>query len=150
VGIVKSPSKEVPTIPFRCDTGLTPDQYVTPFNSPSYLLIPVVRAHCMLKHFVKTKLGIDSHFIDLAGAYGGQLVFDVAIFAMTLCKALTVPRGSGFGLLAVIMRDGMYDWLVHFYCTVAEELIQVQCTLGKSSMLSSVTNQFSNTSSHSV
>jgi hypothetical protein len=50
-------------------------------------------------------------------------VFDVAIFTMTLYKALTVPRGSGFRLLTVIMRDGMYSWLVHFCCIVAKDLI---------------------------
>jgi hypothetical protein len=49
-------------------------------------------------------------------------VFDVVIFAMTLYKTLTRPRGS-FGLLAMIMRDGMYKLLVHFYCTVVEDLI---------------------------
>jgi hypothetical protein len=50
-------------------------------------------------------------------------VFDVVIFAMTLYRALTVPRGSGFGLLTMIMRDGMHKWIIHFYCTVAKDLI---------------------------
>jgi hypothetical protein len=50
-------------------------------------------------------------------------VFDVSIFAMTLYKALTVPRGSGFGLLTMIMRDGMYDLLIQFCCIVVNDLI---------------------------
>jgi hypothetical protein len=47
--------------------------------------------------------------IDLAGAFAGEFVFDIAIFAMTLYKAMTLPRGD-FGLLTMIMRDGMYNW----------------------------------------
>jgi hypothetical protein len=46
--------------------------------------------------------------IDFAGAFGGEIVFDFVIFAMTLYKAMTLPRGD-FGLLTVIMRDGMYN-----------------------------------------
>lgn len=47
------------------------------------------------------------HVIDLAGAWAGEFVFDAVIFALTLYKALTLPRGNGMGLLEIIIRDGM-------------------------------------------
>jgi hypothetical protein len=47
--------------------------------------------------------------IDLATAWAGEFVFDVVIFAMTLYKTLTLPRGSGIGLLRMIMFDGTYN-----------------------------------------
>lgn len=41
-------------------------------------------------------------------AWSGELVFDVLIFAMTLYKSLTLPRGGGIGLLTILIRDGTY------------------------------------------
>lgn len=46
--------------------------------------------------------------IDWIAPWLGEIIFDVAIFGMTLYKALTLPRGGGIGLLSMIIRDGMY------------------------------------------
>jgi hypothetical protein len=125
VGMVRSPEKDMPTIQFHCDSGLNAAQYANFLIPPSPLLMPAIRAYCMLKHFLKGTIWVYSHLIDLAGAFGGEFVFDVAIFAMTLHKTLTLRKGSGFGLLTMIMRDGMYNCFVYFCCTATKDLISI-------------------------
>ncbi|KAF8157131.1 hypothetical protein B0H34DRAFT_712330 [Crassisporium funariophilum] len=44
--------------------------------------------------------------IRLGAAWGGMLVFDFLVFAMTLYKSLTLPRTAGTNLLSVLFRDG--------------------------------------------
>jgi hypothetical protein len=41
----------------------------------------------------------------------GALVFDVAVFSLTIYKAITIGRGSG--LLDVIVRDGASSFITN-------------------------------------
>jgi hypothetical protein len=61
--------------------------------------------------------------VDVAIAYGGELMFEVAIFAMIIYKTLRPSRESGFGLFTVILRDGMYNLLVRSCHTGANNFV---------------------------
>lgn len=54
-------------------------------------------------------------FVDLAGAWGGLMVFDSVIFTLTLYKAIGVWKLGTRRLTHVILRDGKYlSYVVHW------------------------------------
>ncbi|KAF7761909.1 hypothetical protein Agabi119p4_9901 [Agaricus bisporus var. burnettii] len=57
---------------------------------------------------VWSQYGEKHSFFDtvFVAPWSSELIFDICVFAMTLWKTLTLPRGKGLGLLTMIMRDG--------------------------------------------
>ncbi|KAF7761903.1 hypothetical protein Agabi119p4_9895 [Agaricus bisporus var. burnettii] len=54
--------------------------------------------------FAQNAIQYQTHY--LVGGWAGVFVFDAVMFVLTLYKTVTLPKGSGVGLLTMIMRDG--------------------------------------------
>ncbi|EKM76945.1 hypothetical protein AGABI1DRAFT_93854 [Agaricus bisporus var. burnettii JB137-S8] len=57
-----------------------------------------------VSHKMQFSIIVRTHY--LVGGWAGVFVFDAVMFALTLYKTVTLLKGSGVGLLTMIMRDG--------------------------------------------
>lgn len=66
--------------------------------------------------------GLSAQFAQrLGAAWGGMLVFDTLVFALTVYKSYTLRHIHGVGLVALLLRDGS----VYFFVMMATNLINI-------------------------
>jgi len=51
-------------------------------------------------------------YADLAVAWSGQLVFDFAVFLLTLWSSLSVRMVGSRNVMDILLRDGMFSHFV--------------------------------------
>lgn len=51
---------------------------------------------------------INTSHADIAAAWSGQLVYDFAVFLLTLVRSLRIRRERSRSITQILLRDGMY------------------------------------------